>query len=235
MIDFILSRLYFIIIPLVVIVEGFLYLCLQLSEVVEKCAFAKEFIDKFKQYLQSQGKNGDAYGWMTFHSIKMQKDLGIHGIAVGYKPPGAYCLINNYPIIINMLPELHRTLRDQLLSSITDSIAYEYAQTIEEVLIRHMGVLNEQSELLRRQLKNPIIYFREGVQLVLFIPFYLINWLDILSTDKLHGLVNKPVTKFFSGVVSLIAILASLVGLVVDWSNFWGIAKHYTIGLLNKF
>ena len=230
---FILSRIYFIVVSLVVMITGLIYLFLQLSETAEKSSFTKEFIDKFRQYLQSHGKDDVAYGWMIFHSTKMQKDLGIVGVAIGYKPPGASYLINNYQIIINMLPELHGRLNDPL-SSITSGVASGFAQTLEEVLIRHMGVLYEKSEILRSHLKNPIIYFREGILVILLVPFYFISWLGILSTNKIHSLADKLIMKFLSGVLSLITILSSIVGLVVGWPGFLKIIKHYVAILLNK-
>jgi hypothetical protein len=149
----------------------------------------------------------------------MQRDLGSLGVMSRYKPPGANYFLNNYQIVINMLPELRQTLSDPLLSSIS-RLAPEYAQTLEEVLIRHLGVLEERAESLQKKLRNPVTDFREGVQLILFVPFYLISWLGILSTNKLRALSRKPIPKILSGVVALVGFLSAVVGLVIGWSDF---------------
>ena len=60
----------------------------------------------------------------------MQHDLGTGGV-MKFKPPHANYFINEYAVVLNMLPELHQSFRDEILR---DRIAASYATTLDEVL-----------------------------------------------------------------------------------------------------
>jgi hypothetical protein len=52
---------------------------------------------------------------------------------------------------------------------------------MRDVLVRYSGTLDEWDQDSRKDLKNPIVWFREGVRTVIAIPFRFLKFLGILS------------------------------------------------------
>jgi hypothetical protein len=219
MIKLISSRLYFLLAIIGIMVFGWISLLRQRSETIKRRAFASDFLDHFQKYIDSRGENESLYGWLTYNSVKMQKQLGPLGIAASWIPPGASYLVNKVPIIVQILPELYRTINDRLLSGF-NRLSVQFAQTIHEVLLRHLCVVDEELELIRKSSKNPIIAFRQGIQLLVFLPLYILNWLGIIASSSIISWKNKMIIRTFLGLVAIISFVSSVVGLVLDWPNF---------------
>jgi hypothetical protein len=56
-----------------------------------------------------------------------------------------------------MLPDLRNALSD---SYALGRLADQYAATIQEVIIRHIGSIEEIEEFNKKKLKNPVVWFR---------------------------------------------------------------------------
>jgi hypothetical protein len=222
MMDFVLARIYFFLVLIALTGIGWVYLFRQAGRIIERESFANEFLQKFRQYVNSRGQDGEAYGTMIYHSAKMQRELGSLGVMVKYKPPFANYFINDYPVILNMLPELHRTTGDDLMGN----TALSYAQTLEEVLIRHLGIINEQRETIRKLLRNPLAAFREGVQLVLMLPLFLLHWLGVVASSTIRHWSSSVIIKFVAGTVSVVGFVSAIIGIVVGWSDFVMIVRR---------
>lgn len=123
-----MSRFQIILILIVIALIGWLQLIYKFQRVNRKEKYAVEYLNKFKKYVESQGKDNDTYGWMIYESVKMQRQLGILGIMLNYKPPGANYMHRNYQVLMNMLPELHRTFNSDLL--VFSSLVSDYVQDI---------------------------------------------------------------------------------------------------------
>jgi len=222
MIEFVFSRALFLFAFVVVTVTGWVSLSRKRRRLVDRASFANEFLERLHRYVSSRGQDTEAYGLMTYHSVKMQRELGSLGSMTKYKPPFANYFINDYAVILNMLPDLHKTIGDGLMSQISTS----YAQTLHEVLLRHLGILNDQRETLSAQLRNPIASFREGVQLFLMLPLYVLQWLGIIATSTLLFWSSSLIVKGFTGVASLVGFVSAIVGLIVGWSEFVDIIRR---------
>ncbi len=206
---------------------GWLQLIYKFRRTNKKEKYAIDYLNKFRKYVESQGNDNETYGWMIYESVKMQRQLGILGIMSSYKPPGADYIYNRYQVLLNMLPELHSIFNRGLLT--ISSLASDYIQILRDMLVRHLGVLNEEKNDIRSELANPIKAFRAGIQLILLLPAYIVNWFGLATNDFLSRLSRSLIFKFISGIVAIVGFISAVIGIVVGWGEFMGILKSILI------
>jgi len=178
--------------------------------------FAYEYFNNLKKYIESGDDNNISFTWLTSKSSKIQNQMGTFGI-VGYKPPGANYIHNNYQLIVNGLSELRQYYSERY---IMDRLANEMAATLQEALIRYIGHLEDKVEASKANLFNPIIAFREGVKSTLAIPFNLLGWFGIVSMSTIHQFIKSTIFKLFSGIAAILAFLGTVMTIIVGWSDF---------------
>lgn len=211
-----MERLIIIIVLLAICGYGFVKIGLKLKKQNEKLDFADEFLGKLKSYVDSVGRNLDDYGWMIHRSNKMQNHLGSLGIIHSYKPPYKNIMYSNYPIILNMLPDLRSSIENDILRS----VAYQYANSLQETLVRHIGRIEDNLEFYKKEIKNPFKWLREGVREIVAVPAYLLSWLGIISESFVRKLISSVFFKAVSGLIALVGFVSAIVTIVIGWEEF---------------
>jgi hypothetical protein len=154
---------------LFVLVFGFVLVRKRYVRIVNKHSFAMEYrnklVDLANRYFQtyekyySQGTlDNTLYIWLTKNVNQIQSDLGHLG-TMHYMAPFQIYQISNYQIVINTLPKF----RD-------GSIEPFDVNASDDCFIRYVGVLERSRESIEKQLRNPIIWFREGFQEMISLP-----------------------------------------------------------------
>ena len=218
----ILTRVYFVLALVAVTGIGWLRLRFQLKGLRERVTFCQNYRQKLGKYVASQGRDFDAYGDLTFHSVRMQQELGSLGMFSHYKPAGQNIMLGKTAALLNLLPELHRRLNDPLteINRIALTNAAELADTLEEMLIRNLGVLDTAEKALRSGLHNPLRLFQAGVQSLLLLPGSVLFWFGLAKQNRDDGWTQKRPFLIMSGILGLIAFAADFVGIVVGWHPF---------------
>ena len=123
---------------------------------VSKIASDLEFIYEYREKFHVFAAQGDsqAYAWLTLNANRMQAQMGTQGLMT-FKPPFANHMIHNYPVVINILPEVRKCLTDHLLSQ---SLLSEYASLLDEALMRYQGSLLEHHRTAVVSAKNPVFW-----------------------------------------------------------------------------
>ncbi len=151
--------------------------------------------------------------------------MGVIGIAFNYRPSYSNQIYARIHIIIHFLPELHRKflLTDSTLFG--REIIY-YVQTIEDVLRRYTGTIDEKVTSKKAPLRNPLIWFTEGVKSILAFPLYILVSFGIFGTKLLESIVNSNLFKILSGLVALIGFASAIITIVVGYEDFISIIKE---------
>ncbi|HIF9499444.1 TPA: hypothetical protein ACX6S1_003513 [Photobacterium damselae] len=195
---------------------GFVSFRVQKKKVDSKVTFVNEFQATFREYWDSGGNDNEAYGWLIHRSNKMQNQMGAQGIIASFKPPYVNYFVSNYAIILNMIPALNESLSEYLYRD----QASQYANAINEALIRHWGSLEDKQDFLISRLRNPVYWFQQGIRQVTGIPFYLLGLFGIISINKVGNIVGSRFFGVVSGLVSLIGFASAVLSLVVSWEDF---------------
>mgnify|MGYP001187415582 CR=1 FL=1 len=181
--------------------------------------FANEFRDRFIGYCNSKGQDHDAFDWLIRRSHRMQGDMGELGIYGAYTPPFGRYRITNYPIILNMLPELRTYIERDFRNSFHDQTIDSFMRAIDEALLRYLGALEGQLPRSRRRLFNPIIWFRDGVGQVLALPLLLLSWFGLLGAATVNRIEATSLFKMLAAFGGIIGVSGSAMTIFLGWSD----------------
>lgn len=205
-----------------VLATGGITLLRRVIATVENLEYANEFRNRFIEYCNSQGKNSDAYTWLTLNSARMQSEMGALGVYEAFKPPAASYMIRNYQIITNMLPELRRYIDQdrESLGTMFGSTIDSYMKAIDEALLRYIGVLQEREGTARRNLKNPLIWLRTGVEQILAIPLLIFVWFGLVGSYTVRRLQSNILFKAIAVIATLVGLISGVMTMVLGWDEF---------------
>jgi hypothetical protein len=192
---------------------GFWRIRAGIGGVTKRFEFAAEFQKQLYRYLESKGQSNDAYSWLILRSQKMQSEMGGAGILAALSLPFGRGTIPNYPIILNAIPELPQMFAGPFGHN------PGYAKMINEAILRYLGMLQDEQEEAQRDLKNPVKWLLEGIQFVAAIPILILKSCGLDSVPGLGWLINSWFSKFVSGLVALITLIASVVTIVAGWDQ----------------
>lgn len=72
----------------------------------------------------------------------------------------------------------------------------------------------------RTRLFNPLVLFCGGVAWIMELPLFVLSETKVISTSRRTVIVDGKVFSLLSGVASLIAIVATVMTIVMDWRQF---------------
>lgn len=190
----------------------------KLSDVRGDVVFAKEFFEHLKRFVESSGRDMEAYAWCTRNSVRMQRELGPYGWLEAYRPPFGDVIYNRAAVITTLLPELYSQFNISSFEPYAPAVN-SLTQTLQEVLIRHFGVLSEEESSILKGLRNPLVWLREGVRWALLLPLSVLDWLGV--TSGVAGRASRSrIGKVVAGLVTLLGLLSAVITVFLGWGGF---------------
>jgi hypothetical protein len=211
------SRWVAVVVLLCLMLAGGVHLLRRRASIRGDKEFAIEFADKLRTYVNSEGHDGPAYAWLVHRSTKMQTQMGPGGIYGAYRPPFANFQYRDYPIVMNMLPDLRQAYGDHILAR---SQAGQYANALFDALVRHVGVLDDREAAAVDALRNPLVWLREGAAMVVAFPVDLLAGLGIMSSRMAVHWRAGWFVRVVSGLVALTSLVSAVIGIVIGWAPF---------------
>jgi hypothetical protein len=173
--------------------------------------FATEFLMKYGACMKSlAGRELDreAHVWLTLHLTRMQEQLAGEDVLT-LKPPGSNVLLSNF----QLLPST--------LMSIGSGTALDWMVCwCRDVLLQHVGSLEDKHRRARASLSNPIVWLGEGARLVLATPLFVLGWLGVFAVSRANRLAETWMFRALAGVCALATLLAAVMSIVMGWSDF---------------
>ena len=164
--------------------------------------YRNKFIELTNTYFKTRKINDEKYIWLTKNVNQVQRDIGKIGL-MDYIAPFQTYQVSNYQIVINTIPKF----RD---GSIKD---FDVNST-DDALLRYIGVLEERIEFNKKELFNPIIWFRKGFQEIMSIPLFILYWFGIFTKQRVDNIMESTIYKIFMGIGALLTIAASIVTVI---------------------
>jgi len=186
--------------------------------VAKKINFSIEYRNKFiefsSKYFKTQDQwsetgdvDSDLYIWLTMNVSRIQNYTGSFGV-MSYKPAFQNYMINKYQIIINTIPKFRE-----------GQVAKVDAGSVDDCLLRYIGYLEENQKSIQRELRNPIIWFREGIRQILSVPVFFLNWFGIISSRTLNSVKDSLIFKVVSGLIAFVTLVSGVVTIIVGYED----------------
>jgi hypothetical protein len=214
---------------LTVFIIGFVQVYNRNSRVVKKIDFAGEYRNKFiefsNKYFETYDRwsragdfDGQLYVWLTTKVSKIQGNLGSFGI-MDYIAPFQTYRDSNYQIITNTLPKF----RDGQVHNFD-------AGSVDDCLLRYIGYLEDYKKETEKDVKNPIVWFREGFKEIISIPLFILSSFGIISNRIVNSIKDSLIFKVISGLIALVTLVSGLVTIVVGYDQI----VKFIFGLIGK-
>lgn len=214
---------------LTVFIIGFVQVYNRNSRVVKKIDFAGEYRNKFiefsNKYFETYDRwsragdfDGQLYVWLTTNVCRIQGNLGSFGI-MDYIAPFQTYRVSNYQIIINTLPKFRE-----------GQVQNFDAGLVDDCLLRYIGYLEDYNKETEKDVKNPIVSFREGFKVIISIPLFIISSFGIFSRRTVDNIMDSFIFKIFAGFTALVTLVSGLVTIVVGYDQ----TVKFIFGLINR-
>ena len=83
--------------------------------------------------------------------------------------------------------------------------------------MRYVGNIENYIESYEKKIKNPLIWLIEGIHETMAIPFYLLNWLNLISISFVKKIISNLVFK----IVALISFISAIVTIITGGELFF--------------
>jgi hypothetical protein len=210
-----------ILIPIGLIVVGLVRQVLILRKKHTRLGLAMEFLERFINWFNSKGEEHESYNWMTEQSDTVQMMLGGSGV-IAFSDPLRGIRANNWPIILNALPEINHAFSDRDYGRLEPMSRrnLQLAQYVENCLRRFIGSTEEQLHRERSRLFNPLVLFCGGVAWLMELPLFILSETKIITASRRAIIVNGRLFSMVSGIVALAALAGTIITIVTGWERF---------------
>lgn len=207
-----------LILILVVSIIGFLEIFFSLKRTQKHLLFTTEFINHYRLLVNSLDKNqldNTAYTWIIKNVDKMQNLLGIIGV-MSYRPPFASYMFSNYQVLVNTIPEIrNRSYHPTMI------------HTCDDILMRKYGILEEDQQILKKEISSPFKIFRKGLLYLCNLPITIAYLIGLDEFPFIGSLVKSHLFKLLSNLFAIVGFFASIISIITGWNNFIIIIKKY--------
>lgn len=209
-----MSILYTVLGLIVILIIGLVKMLRGHRKVIDAHNFICEYRDKFigfaNKYFENYDRicgirgsfDGELYTWLTKNVNKAQELLG-HTGTMEYIAAFRQYRISNYQIVINTLPKF----RD-------GSVEIFDVNSTDDCLLRYLGQLDEIFEKSKKTLKNPVIWFKIGIQEIVSIPLFVLHWFGIFSNRTVNRIIGGTLYKIITGIIALVTLISGLVTII---------------------
>lgn len=217
-----------------IFIFGIIKISLKFVNNQKKLNFTIDFINHFRKFgqgIMNDNYDSETYEWLKRHSYKMQTLTGAFGIAQAYKPAFANYQYTNYQIIINGISEIRssylRMDRGFGYLSLELTNLRELIMLQDDVLLTYSGHLENASSNIKNELKNPLIWFREGIQFIITLPISLFYWSGLMKYGTYYKLNNNFIIRLISFIIGLIAFISSIITIITGYEPFLKFLQEY--------
>ena len=210
---------------------GFFDKYLELKKISKRLSFAFDYRDKFIQLINdftSTNKiTSELYIELTEKVAKMQSDLGAFGL-VSVIDKLREVKMDNQQFLVNFLPEI-REMANWSGNTIMQQRFMQSANTCDDILLRYIGDLKEQTASKRKNLFNPFSCLAQGVMWIVWLPANILLMCGFIPLRIAFRIKNSIIVKFITILITIIGLLSSIVTVVIGWDQFLLILKSWGI------
>jgi len=227
-----------ILILFVLCVAGFIKLLFEVRAFYKRLNFAVEFRERFIEYvngLMQKEERHDLYARLKVDSVKIQQYMDRAGISVSFQLPFANYIYNNFQVVINglsMIREEYQRMDKSFPLPFEIRMLQDTARILDDALLAYVGHLDMLEEQLTKKIKNPVIWLREGVRMIVTFPISFMYWSGIMRYATYSRWSNNFFVKLVSSVIGFISFFSAIVTLVTGYSPFVQIIENHYPGIL---
>lgn len=192
-----------------------------------------DFEEQFTEFCQSMSANNfdnNIYSILMRKSEEIQKLLGHYGIMATYQASRYDNIYRNYQVIVNELPKIrdnYSNISNMLSPKIILSCIEESINLITDSLLRKSGEMERLNNMYIKELKNPFIWLRSGIQFIITSPIIIVCWSGLIEYQVYVRITNNFFVRFMSFVIVMVELYGTVVTIVTGNQAFKKIISPY--------
>lgn len=218
-----MQKLYPLFTVITLCIIGFVKVVVSLRNTVKEQEFAIEFLNKYRDFsikLFQNKVDGELYQWLKLNGTKMQKRINVSGISCDYKPAGVNYIVKGYQVILNGISNLLTEYRQFGDLGFERNMVRDEATLIDDTLLTYIGGLNSEYDQGLSEVKNALIWLREGIRTIVVIPISLMYWSGLIQYRTYSILANNFLVKLIAFLIAFIGLIGSIVTIVTGYEPF---------------
>jgi len=193
----------------------------------------KEKVYQFRidllDWFNEGGTNQAKYNNLLYQSPGAQNAMGGWGI-VSYRPPFQNYMIENYQVVLNLLPEINHGLND----GITQRMAFKHMEMLDGALMRFLGNSDDMAESWRKKFANPFHVFSRGANMIFTLPIIMLLEFGLISKKIYSALVDSLLFRLFVFSITIIGLISGIITIILGWEEFTSIVSKVIFSLFPR-
>jgi hypothetical protein len=181
-----------------------------------RLGFVREFTNRFASC--ASGRDSASFDenmtWLNGRIPKLSDELGGFGV-VQYKPAFANYIHNNYALVPNTV-----------LKMATGSAAAQDLQMTMAMLIQHSGRLEDLLKDTFARLKNPVLWFFDGLRSILSIPAWILAGSGVIRATTVQRFKDSRIVRFLTALIAIATLVSTIMSIVLGWAAFLDVVKR---------
>jgi len=202
---------------------GYLRLLFRIGRLEESRQFIEQYIKKFQRFSESyQGEfDPDLYHWLTHRVLRAQTLAGDAAVWETFDSKLQEDAAQRSASLVDTLDQMGQ-----------HSVPTDRVTSLTSFLVRYLGGLDDFIDNLKRQQKNPLLLFRQGIQGILLAPAMALRW--VTGSEARADEVARPATAGKStALFSIIFLIVPIILLLIGWTPMVQ-AGHYLISTVTE-
>lgn len=200
-------------------VLGVINIIYRIVKIKKKLDIVFNYQDKLVEFLNSHSKGTTLYDnldYLNKNSWEVQDIIDAVGMNFSMINPILGVQYSNYQIIINGIDEITRNLS---LGISLDEIPL----MMSNCLGKYIGYGQRNGNELISYLKNPLIWVREGIRVIVGLPIYFIYWTGLIKYSSYLRIKSNILVKLIGFIIGILGFIGTIVTIVTGYEPFMNI------------
>lgn len=174
--------------------------------------------NKLVEFLNSRSKGTILYDnldYLNKNSWEVQDIIDAVGMNVSMIDPILGVQYSKYQIIINGVDEITRSLKSSFGRGLD-----EIPLMMHNCLGKYIGYGERNRNELISYLKNPLVWLREGIRIIVGFPIYFLYWTGLIKYSSYSRIKSNILVKFLGFIIGTIGFISAIVTIVTGYEPF---------------
>lgn len=220
-----MTRLGGVIILLTVTVIGFINIIVRLYKTNKDLNTIIEYKNKLVDFLNTTNNysfSSGIFDYLNTNSYEIQSILGEFGILDSLIDPIRGVQYRNYELIINGVNDLLMYSNSGIYSSVKES-----GLMMDSSIGKYIGYSNLQYEKLVKSLKNPFVWIREGIRLIIEFPIFFLYWTGLIKYSRYSKIKENIIVRLIKSFIGTLGFIGTVMTIVTGYESFINIIKQF--------
>lgn len=214
-----------IMVVVIVLIIGFFNILYRIIKINKDQEVVIKYQNKLIEFLNSRNNGKILYENLTYLNMKsfeVQNIIDTLGMTVSVIDPILGMQYSNYQVIINGIDEISRDLSLGFNQGITQA-----GIMMSNCAGKYIGHVDTNRKELISYMKNPFIWLREGVRVIVGFPIFFLYWTGLIQYSRYSKIKNNIIIKFIGFTIGFMGFVGTVITIITGYKPSIEIIKQF--------